>query len=93
MIELNVDFSLLHKYFGISISSISKYANKDIEEIMELEAANGNEKAKQYEKILSNPDKLLEIFKLANVENKYIILQNILNDNLYRNYKETSKLI
>ncbi len=77
MIELNVDFSLLHKYFGISISSISKYANKDIEEIMELEAANGNEKAKQYEKILSNPDKLLEIFKLANVENKYIILQNM----------------
>lgn len=82
MIELNVDFSLLYKYFGIAPSSLVQYASKDIDEIMKIEAANGNEKAKEYKQILSNPDKLLEIFKLANVENRYVILQNMSEDDL-----------
>ena len=77
MIQLNVDFTLLNKFFGIPIKRIFQYANKDIEEIMELEAAQGNQKAANYKKILSDPDKILEIFKLANVENKLIILQNM----------------
>lgn len=77
MIQLNVDFSLLNRFFGISLSKISQYANKNIEEIMCLEAAQGNTKAKDYKKILSDPDKILQIFKLSNVENKFIILQNM----------------
>ncbi len=77
MIELNVDYSLLYRYFGISSTNLVQYANKDIEEIMKIEAAQGNEKAREYKKILSDPDKLVEIFKLANVENRYIILQNM----------------
>ena len=82
MIQLNVDFTLLNKFFGIPIKRILQYANKDIEEIMELEAAQGNEKAANYKKILSNPDKIYEIFKLANVENKLIILQNMSEDDI-----------
>lgn len=77
MIQLNVDFNLLSKFFGISPSKIPQYANKNIDEIMQLEAEQGNTKARDYEKILSDPDKLLEIFKLSNVENKLIILQNM----------------
>ncbi len=77
MIQLQVDFSLLNKYFGISLNKIPQYANKDIEEIMELEAQQGNTKAANYEKILSDPDKIIEIFKLSNPENKLIILQNM----------------
>ena len=77
MIQLKVDYTLLNKYFGISPQKIPQYANMDFEEIMEVEAQQGNEKAKDYKKILSDPDKLLEIFKLSNVENKYIILQNM----------------
>ncbi len=77
MIQLNVDFSLLNKYFGISPSKIQQYANKDFEEIMKLEAQQGNEKARNYQQILSDPDKLMQIFKLANVENKFMILQNL----------------
>ena len=82
MIQLNVDFPLLTKYFGISTATILQNPNKDIEEIMEIEAAKGNQKAKEYEKILADPDKLAEIFKLANVENRYIILQNMSEDDL-----------
>lgn len=82
MIQLQVDYALLNKFFGIPLSKIPQYANKDLEEIMEIEAEQGNDKAKNYEKILSDPDKLYEIFKLANVENKYIILQNMSEDDL-----------
>ena len=82
MLELQVDFSLLNRFFGISPAKIPQYANKDIEEIMELEAAQGNNKARDYKKILSDPDKLLEIFKLANVENKLAILQNMSEEDL-----------
>ena len=77
MIQLQVDFNLLNKFFGIPVSRITQYANKDIEEIMELEAQQGNQKAADYKKILSDPDKILEIFKLTNLENKFIILQNM----------------
>lgn len=77
MIQLQVDFSLLNRFFGIPASKLTQYANKDLEEIMKIEAAQGNEKAAQYKKILSDPDKIMEIFKLSNVENKFIILQNM----------------
>ncbi len=77
MIELQVDFSLLNRYFGISPQKIQQYANMGFEEIMEAEAEQGNAKAQEYKKILSDPDKLLEIFKLSNVENKLTILQNM----------------
>ena len=49
----------------------------DFEEIMKAEAEEGNVKAKNYKEILSDPDKLLEIFKLADPENKLVILQNM----------------
>ena len=77
MIQLNTDFTLLNKFFGITPSKIQKYANMDFEEIMKVEAEQGNEKAAKYKEILSDPDKLLEIFKLADPQNKFIILQNM----------------
>lgn len=84
MIELNsIDFSLLNRFFGISTAKISsEYANKDIGEIMELEAQNGNKKAENYQQILSDPDKIYEIFRLSNVENRYAILQNMSEQDL-----------
>lgn len=77
MINLQVDFSLLSKFFGVTPAKAVQYANKDFKEIMELEAQQGNTKAAEYKKILANPDKIQDIFRLANVENKFIILQNM----------------
>ena len=82
MIDLQVDFSLLNKFFGIPISRITQYKDKELEEIMELEAAQGNQKAADYKKILKDPDKILDIFRLSNLENKYIILQNMAEGDL-----------
>ena len=84
MIQLNTDFTLLNKFFGITPSKIYKYANMDFEEIMKVEAEQGNAKAANYKEILSDPDKLLEIFKLADPENKLIILQNMSEHDLDR---------
>ncbi|MBQ4646737.1 MAG: hypothetical protein IJB79_05255 [Candidatus Gastranaerophilales bacterium] len=77
MIQLQVDFGLLNKFFGVSPAKAVQYANKDFKEIMELEAQQGNTRAAEYKKILSDPDKIQDIFKLANLENKFIILQNM----------------
>lgn len=77
MIQLNVDYTLLNRFFGITPAKIAQYRNKDIDEIMQIEAAQGNSKAEDYKKILTDPDKLLEIFKLTNIENRYLILQNL----------------
>ena len=83
MIQLNPDNSLLNKYFGVSLYKIyTQYANKDFEEIMKIEAEEGNKKAEDYEKILSDPRKIHEIFNLMTVENKYIILQNLSESDL-----------
>lgn len=83
MIQLNADYALLNKYFGISLSKIyNNYANKDLEEILKTEAQEGNKKAENYEEILSQPRKILEIFNLTTIENKYIILQNLSEDDL-----------
>lgn len=82
MINLQVDFSLLNKFFGVTPAKAVQYANKDFKEVMELEAQQGNTKAAEYKKILSDPDKIQEIFKLANVENKFIILQNMSESDL-----------
>ena len=82
MIQLQVDYTLLNKFFGIPPSRITRYANKSFEEIMELEAQQGNTKAEEYKKILSDPEKIEEIFKLSNLENKFIILQNMSEEDL-----------
>ena len=82
MINLQVDFSLLNKFFGVTPNKAVQYANKDFKEIMELEAAQGNSKAAEYKKILADPDKIQDIFKLANLENKFIILQNMSESDL-----------
>ena len=64
LIQLQVDYTLLNRFFGIPASKIPMYANKDFQEIMEIEAQQGNQKAADYKKILSDPDKILEIFNI-----------------------------
>lgn len=77
MLELKVDYALLNRYFGLSTQKIAQYANMGFKEIMEAEAEQGNQKARDYQAILSDPNKLVEIFKLSNVENRFLILQNM----------------
>lgn len=57
---------------------IQDYGLKSVDEIIEAEAAQGNSKAVNFaQEMYNSPTKLINIFKLANVDNKFILLQNM----------------
>lgn len=84
MITLNTDINLLCKLFDINTQKLStQYSGMSIEEIMKQEAASGNKKAANFDaEILTNPYKLIQLFKLDDVGNKYSILSNMNQDDL-----------
>ena len=45
MIRLEIDLSYLAKHFEIGTQRLNQYGSKSIDEIMEVEAAQGNPKA------------------------------------------------
>ena len=56
----------------------NEYGQKTIDEIIQAEAAQGNTQAVQYaNEIFHSPEKLISIFKLTDVENKFILLQSM----------------
>ncbi|MDD3437607.1 MAG: hypothetical protein PHC64_10690 [Candidatus Gastranaerophilales bacterium] len=78
-ITLDVDMYLLCSMFNISAKKITdEYAGMTIEEIMETEAEQGNTAAAKFDKdVLNDPIKLIELFELKNVGNKFAILNNM----------------
>lgn len=57
---------------------IQDYGLKTVDEIIEAEAAQGNTQAINYARELYNsPAKLIKLFKLNDVENKFVILHNM----------------
>lgn len=78
-ITIAADMHLLCSLFKISPQKIANdYQGMTVDEIMEAEAAQGNIAAAHYDsEILSNPQKLIELFKLEDTGNKYAILHNM----------------
>ena len=61
-----------------STRMIREYGLSTVEEIIESEAEKGNTKALQYAKEFSNsPEKLIKLFELTDVENKFVILNKM----------------
>lgn len=79
MITLDTNLILLCSMFNISYRKLSnEYSGMSVEQIMDTEAANGNTAAANFDKsILGDPQKLIELFKLNDVGNKYAILSNM----------------
>lgn len=79
MIRLDTDMYLLCSLFNINSNKISnEYSGMSVEEIMEAEAAQGNAAAAQFDReILSDPQKLIELFKLTDPNNRFAILNNL----------------
>lgn len=85
MITLDIDFSYLSRYYNISQSKISKYQGKSITEIMQIEAAQGNERAANFMmKISSNPEQLAQLFQLCNPKNRFLILSHMNEEDLMK---------
>ena len=57
---------------------IQDYGLKSVDEIIEAEAAQGNSQAVKFaQEMYNSPAKLIKIFKLTNVENKFVLLHNM----------------
>ena len=68
----------LRSKLGLSLAKILEYENKSIKEIIDAEAAQGNQAAIQLAAdMFTNPKILIELFQLANPKNKLIIMQQM----------------
>src|SRR5574344_888582 len=78
--SLTIDSTLEYLKTRLSISDdkMQLYADKSVEEILEAEAAQGNQAAVQMAAdMFSDPNQLIELFQLSDPENKLTILQSM----------------
>lgn len=68
----------LRSKLGLSLAKIQEYENKSIKDIIEAEAAQGNQAAIQLAAdMFTNPTLLIELFQLSDPKNKLIIMQQM----------------
>lgn len=86
MIVLDTDLSTLLGKLNISQTKmVEMYSMMTVDEIVEAEAAQGNQAAVQFAAdLFTNVDKLVEIFKLADPNNKFLILSTMTADKLQK---------
>ena len=79
--SLVIDSNLEYLQTMLHISSVTfreKYADMSVEEIIEAEAAEGNQKAIELaQELTSNTKLIMELFDLADTNNKYMILREL----------------
>ena len=80
-VVLDTNMKLFADRIGITSSRmINDYGQKSVDEIIEAEAAKGNSKAVNYaQEVYNSPPKLIKLFRLTDVENRYVILHNMDN--------------
>ncbi len=78
-IVLDTNMKLFAERMNITSSRmIQDYGLKTVDEIIEAEAERGNTQAVKYAREMYNsPEKLIKIFKLTDVENKFVLLHNM----------------
>lgn len=77
-ITINTDLAYIQSKLNISTSKLETYKNKSIEEIIQTEAADGNQAAIQLAAdMFTNVSQLVELFQLADPENKLAIMSEM----------------
>ena len=77
-ITINTDLAYIQSKLNISTSKMETYKNKSIEEIIQTEAADGNQAAIQLAAdMFTNVSQLVELFQLAYPENKLAIMSEM----------------
>ena len=78
-IVIDANMAMFAERLHISSSRmVQEYGLKTIDEIIEAEAAQGNMHAVTYAREMYNsPEKLIKIFRLTDVENKFVLLQSM----------------
>ena len=78
-IVIDANMALFAERLHISSSRmVQDYGLKTIDEIIEAEAAQGNTQAVNYAREMYNsPEKLIKIFRLTDVENKFVLINSM----------------
>ena len=77
-IAIDTNLIYLQNRLNISADRLQTYQGKTIDQIIEAEAAAGNQLAIALaEELLSNVNLLVELFQLADPNNKFMILRNM----------------
>ncbi len=77
-IAINSTLEYLQSRLGISNDKMQVYADKSVKEILDAEAAQGNQAAIQMAAdMFTDPNQLVELFQLADPENKLTIMQSM----------------
>ena len=78
-IVIDANMTMFAERLHISSSRmVQEYGLKTIDEIIEAEAAQGNTYAVSYaQEMYNSPEKLIKIFRLADVENKFILIKTM----------------
>ena len=78
MLVIDGDYNYLINKLNLTPQKLLEYGTKTVDEILEAEAAAGNQAAIQIvNEMYTNVAFLVEIFKLANPQNKYMILSQM----------------
>ena len=83
--SLAIDTTLeyLRVKLGLNAAEMAKYENKSVKEILDAEAAQGNQAAIQLAAdMFTNPTRLMELFQLSDPNNKLIIMKLMTNQQL-----------
>lgn len=77
-IAIDTNLIYLQNRLNLSAEKLQMYQGKSIEEVLQAEAASGNQLAIELaNELLTNVNLLIEIFKLSDPNNKFIILMNM----------------
>ena len=77
-ITIDTDLAYIQSKLNISSSKMEMYREKSIEEIIEAEAASGNQAAIQLAAdMFTNVSQLIELFQLADPNNKLAIMSGM----------------
>ena len=81
LMALVIDANMKHIADSLHITSsrmIRDYGLSTVDEIIEAEAAKGNSRAVDYAREYYNsPERLIKVFQLTNIENKFLIINNM----------------
>lgn len=78
MLVIDSNLEYLQKVLHISPIKMQEYATMSVDEIIEAEAAQGNQQAiKLAQELTTNVNLVIELFDLADANNKYLILREM----------------
>lgn len=82
-ISIDLNVSLLASYLGLSSEKVRTYKNKDIKEVLEIEAREGNDRVADFvTNVLGDANELVKLLQLNNTYNRLKIIRNLSSKDL-----------